>query len=156
MVIFHGIAGAMASMNMVLIQVSIFASLYLLTMVFHEIHLNFDKPREFECSCGSSRDVTKILRNISAIRGTTNPFEFYLVDIYFIVQGMDKSPSNTTPSVEVYSIIVTIIQIISCLVIQSSTNAVYCHTQIQLTMHLQENAKIYNYRLIIITAIIIV
>ena len=75
-VTFYVIADAMASMNNVLIQVSIFALLYLLAMVFHEIHLNFDKPSELECSCGSNRDVAKILRNTCAIRGTTNPFEF--------------------------------------------------------------------------------
>ena len=57
---------------------------------------------------------------------------------------MDKSPSNTTPLVEFHLIIATIIQIISYLVIQSSTNAVYCHTQIQLTMQLQENLKCQN------------
>ena len=114
-----------------LIQVSIFASfLYILTVVFDGFNLNFDKSNEFECGRGNNSEVTVILRNTCAIRGTTDLVGFYLVNSYFITHGMDESPSNVLLSVEFYLIVIIIIQMIAYLAIQSSVNAVHCYTQV--------------------------
>ena len=127
----YGTVDAVTCIIVVLIHVSICASLlYLSTIVFEGIDLNFDKSSEFECRCSDNSDVTIMLRNTSAIRGTTDLVGFYSVDIYVIIQRMDESPSNMALSVEFYLIVVKIIQTITHLAIQSSGNVLHCYTQV--------------------------
>ena len=106
--------------------VSLSLLLHTLSIIFDEFILHLYKLSTIECVYGNNGNVTIIINNFYKISDTVIVVGVFITVIYFVSEGIDGS-SNIILSTQFDA---SIAQLILYSTAQSSISAIYCHTEV--------------------------